>query len=123
MQTNVQLDDTAYPIVLAWHTGRYDKAFYTQHIAKAADYLVATGPATPQERWEETGGCSPTTIADEIAGLTAAADIAARNGDPAGAAIYLATADSWQRQIEKWTYTTHRQPVRRQLLHPHRRKR
>jgi glucan 1,4-alpha-glucosidase len=106
LQTNVQLDETAYPIVLAWQTGRYDKTFYTQHIAKAADYLVATGPGTPQERWEETGGYSPTTIADEIAGLTAAADIAARNGDTAGAAIYRATADSWQRQVEKWTYTT-----------------
>jgi hypothetical protein len=27
-------------------------------------------------------------------------------GDTAGAAIYQATADSWQRQVEKWTYTT-----------------
>ena len=106
VQTNVQLDETAYPIVLAWQTGQFDKTFYTQHIAKAADYLVANGPSTPQERWEETGGYSPSTIADEIAGLTAAADIAAKNGDTAGDAIYQATADSWQRQIEKWTYTT-----------------
>lgn len=106
VQTNVQMDETAYPIVLAWQTGQFDKTFYTQHIAKAADYLVANGPTTPQERWEETGGYSPSTIADEIAGLTAAADIAKRAGDTAGAAIYQATADSWQRQIEKWTYTT-----------------
>ena len=105
-QTNIQLDETAYPIVLAWQTGRTDNAFYTQHIAKAADYLVANGPSTPQERWEETGGYSPSTIADEIAGLTAAAAIATANGDAAGAAIYQATADSWHRQIEKWDYTT-----------------
>ncbi|SDO68012.1 glucan 1,4-alpha-glucosidase [Nakamurella panacisegetis] len=105
-QTNIQLDETAYPLILAWQVGQFDKTFYTQHIAKAADYLVATGPATPQERWEETGGYSPSTIADEIAGLTAAAAIATKVGDRAGAAIYQATADQWQRSIEKWTYTS-----------------
>jgi glucan 1,4-alpha-glucosidase len=105
-QTNVQLDETAFPIILAWQTGQFDPAFYSGHIARAADYLVANGPVTPQERWEETGGYSPSTIADEIAGLTAAAAIASKAGDAAGAAIYQATADSWQRQIESWTYTT-----------------
>jgi glucoamylase len=105
-QTNVQLDETAFPIILAWQVGRFDATFYRQHIAPAADYLVATGPSTPQTRWEETGGYSPSTTADEIAGLTAAAAIADRVGDTAGAAIYQATADSWQRQVEKWMYTT-----------------
>ncbi len=105
-QTNVQLDETAYPLVLAWQAKQFDPTFYRQHLAPAADYLVAHGPSTPQERWEETGGYSPTTIATEIAGLTAAADIAAKAGDKAGAAVYQATADSWQRQVEKWTYTT-----------------
>ena len=105
-QTNVQLDETAFPIILAWQISQFDPAFYSAHIAKAADYLVANGPVTPQERWEETGGYSPSTIADEIAGLTAAAAIASKVGDAAGAAIYQATADSWQRQIESWTYTT-----------------
>ncbi len=105
-QNNIQLDETAFPIVLAWQTKKFDPAFYRQHIAPAADYLVANGPTTPQERWEETGGYSPSTIADMIAGLTAAAVIATKAGDRAGAAIYQATADSWQRQIESWTYTT-----------------
>ncbi len=105
-QTNVQLDETAYPLILAWQVGQFNKTFYSQHIAKAADYLVANGPATPQERWEETGGYSPSTVADEIAGLTAAAAIAVKVGDQAGAAIYQATADQWQRSTEKWMYTT-----------------
>lgn len=106
LQTNVQLDETAYPIVLAYQIGQFDRTFYTDHIAKAADYLVANGPTTAQERWEETGGYSPSTIADEIAGLTSAATIATKVGDTVGAAIYQATADSWQRQVEGWTYTT-----------------
>ncbi len=105
-QTNVQLDETAYPIILAQQVGGITKAMYTDHIAKAADYLVAHGPTTPQERWEETGGYSPSTIADMIAALTAAADLATKAGDTAGAAVYQATADEWQRNVEKWTYTT-----------------
>jgi len=105
-QTNVQLDETAFPLVLAWQVQRFDGAFYRDHVKRAADYLVAAGPRTPQERWEETGGYSPSTLASQIAGLTAAADIARRNGDEASAAIYQGTADSWQRQTEEWMYTT-----------------
>ena len=105
-QNNVQLDETAFPILLAWQIGRTDGVFYRDHIKKAADYLVAAGPRTPQERWETEDGYSPSTLASQIAGLTAAADIARSNGDEAGWAIYQGTADSWQRQTEKWMYTT-----------------
>lgn len=105
-QNNVQLDETAFPILLAWQTGRTGPAFYRNHLRKAADYLVAAGPRTPQERWETEDGYSPSTLASQIAALTAAADIARRNGDRAKAAIYQGTADSWQRQTEQWMYTT-----------------
>ena len=105
-QNNVQLDETAFPIVLAWQTGRTGGAFYRDHIKKAADFLVASGPRTPQERWETEDGYSPSTMAAQIAGLTAAADIARRNDDLASAAIYQGTADAWQRNTEKWMYTT-----------------
>lgn len=105
-QTNVQLDETAFPILLAWQIKRFDADFYGSHIKKAADYLIAAGPKTPQERWEETGGYSPSTLASQIAALTAAADIAKRNDDLASAAIYQGTADSWQRQTEEWMFTT-----------------
>ena len=54
--------------------------------ARAADYLVANGPDSDQERWENQNGWSPNTIATEIAGLICAADIARRNGDTARAA-------------------------------------
>ncbi|NPC41665.1 glucan 1,4-alpha-glucosidase [Nocardioides sp. zg-1230] len=105
-QNNVQLDETAFPIVLAWQVGRTGGAFYRDHIKKAADFLVASGPRTPQERWETEDGYSPSTMASQIAGLTAAADIARRNGDDASAAVYQGTADDWQRKTEKWMYTT-----------------
>ena len=58
------------------------------------------------ERWEEQSGYSPSTIAAEIAGLTAASAIAASHGDAARARLYQATADDFQRNIKSWTVTT-----------------
>jgi glucoamylase len=103
---NVQLDEVAFPIVLAWQLGRNDGATYRDHIKKAADYIVANGPSTPQERWENQGGYSPATIASEIAGLVCAADIARANGDRPSANRYLKVADDWQQNVEGWTVTT-----------------
>ncbi len=105
-QVNIQLDETAYPILLAWHVKRFGRAFYRHQIRPAADYLVQAGPVTPQERWEETSGYSPSTLASQIAALTAAAWIARRDGDAASAAVYQGTADLWQRSLERWLYTT-----------------
>jgi GH15 family glucan-1,4-alpha-glucosidase len=53
-QRNLQLDEVGFPIVLAWMLGRNDNATW-DGARKAADAIVANGPATPQERWEETG--------------------------------------------------------------------
>ncbi len=72
----IQLDEVAYPILMARTVGLTDKAFYTQHLKRAADYVVAHGPSFGSERWEEQSGFSPSTIAAEIAGLTAAGAIA-----------------------------------------------
>jgi glucoamylase len=103
---SLQMDEVAFPLILAYQLGKNDKATYENHIKKAADFIVKNGPATPQERWEEKGGYSPSTIAAEIAGLVCAADIAKKNGDEASAKLYLATADNWQANVEKWTATT-----------------
>ena len=102
--TSQQLDETALPVVLAWWLGRRSAADWA-HIEPAADYLMANGPRTGQERWENQDGYSPNTIATEIAGLVCAADVARRNGKPAKAASYEARADAWQKQVEGWTAT------------------
>jgi glucoamylase len=101
----LQLDEVAFPIVLARQLDRTGAADWDR-VRRSADFIVANGPSTPQERWENIGGWSPATIAAEIAGLVCAADIAQRNGQPAAAARYLATADAWQRNLERWTVTT-----------------
>jgi glucoamylase len=103
----LQLDETAYPILMAQESGLgSDTALWQDHIRPAADFLVANGPSDGVERWEEQTGYSPSTIAAEIAGLTAASAIAASHGDTARANLYQATADDFQRNIKNWTVTT-----------------
>ncbi|HMH36258.1 MAG TPA: glycoside hydrolase family 15 protein, partial [Streptosporangiaceae bacterium] len=102
-----QLDEAAYPILMAYLAGLGgDAALWKGHIESAADFLVANGPSDGVERWEEQSGYSPSTIAAEIAGLTAASAIAASHGDTARARLYQATADYFQRSIKGWTVTT-----------------
>ncbi|MBD1937280.1 glycoside hydrolase family 15 protein [Microcoleus sp. FACHB-68] len=103
---SIQMDQTAFPIILAWKLGRNDPQTYLKHIKPAADFIVKNGPWTQQERWEENAGYSPATIAAEIAGLVCAADIAKLNGDTPTQQHYLATADYWQSLVETWTFTT-----------------
>jgi glucoamylase len=102
-----QLDEAAYPILMAYLSGLGgDTSLYENHIVPDADFLVATGPSFGVDRWEEQTGYSPSTIAAEIAGLTAASAIATSHGDTARARLYQATADDFQRMIKTWTVTT-----------------
>ena len=102
-----QLDETSYPILMDWQSGLAgDRGLYRKHVIPAADFLVSHGPSFGVERWEEQNGYSPSTIAAEIAGLTAAAHIASVNGDARHAAVYQATADDFARNIKGWTVTT-----------------
>jgi hypothetical protein len=103
----LQLDEVAFPLILAYQLNRNDKKTYENHVKKAADFIVRTGPKTPQERWEEEGGYSPSTIAAEIAGFSLrGGNRPPQNGDEASATVYLATADDWARNVERWTATT-----------------
>ncbi len=102
--TGLQLDQVAAPILLAWHLKAADR--YASLVQPAADYILAHGPRTPQERWEENGGYSPASLAAQIAGLVCAADLARQAGDTASAERYLQTADEWNSKVEQWTLTT-----------------
>ena len=103
----LQLDEVAYPILMDYQAGLSgDATLWADHVRPAADFLVAHGPSDGNERWEEQSGYSPSTIAAEIAGLTAASVIAADHGDRARARLYQATADYFQRSIKSWDVTT-----------------
>ncbi len=110
--TNLQLDEVADPIILAWQLGAKDAATWS-HVKRAADFIVGwhdgqrhTAPYSPQERWENQAGYSPATIAAEIAALICASDIARHNGDTASASLYQQTADAWRAHLNAWTLTT-----------------
>ena len=69
-------------------------------IARAARFIARTGPATGQDRWEETAGLTPSTLAPVVAALVVAAGHL-----PEPAATYcLELADDWNASIEGWTY-------------------
>ena len=99
-----QFDQAGFAILLAWMTGLTDAATY-EKIKMAANHLQAAGPETT-ERWEEQFGKSPSSIAAEIAGLVAAADIARENRDSASADTWEATASSWRARLIPWTVTS-----------------
>ena len=104
-----QMDQTAMPIVLAWKVHQVSPLDLQQlwpRIKLAAEYLAHHGPTTEQERWEEMGGYSPSTIAAEVAGLVCAADLANAAGDPEAAKFYLKKADEWRNNVANWTFTT-----------------
>ena len=103
---NTQLDEVAYPILMALQSGLARDNTLWPHIKAAGSYLISHGPSFGPERWEEQSGYSPSTIAAEIAGLVAGAAIAQQHGDAATARVWLATADEYQRNIKKWAVTT-----------------
>ena len=63
----MQLDETAFPILLADHLRRARCARRACEpwpmVRRAATYLARNGPVTPEDRWEEDGGYSPFTLA------------------------------------------------------------
>jgi glucoamylase len=111
----VQLDEVAFPVLLAWRlkeNGCLQDFDPYPMVLRAAGYLVREGPATPQERWEEASGYSPSTLASNIAALICAADFARAAGDDDTAGYLEAYADFLECHVERWTVTT------RGTLHP-----
>jgi glucoamylase len=108
--SGVQMDETAFPILLA-DLARRERAIAADDLAalwpmvrRAAGFLAQNGPVTQQDRWEEDPGYSPFTLAVEVAALLAAAGLAELHGEPAAATYLRETADAWNAAIEQWTY-------------------
>jgi glucoamylase len=107
--SGIQLDEVAFPIILAWRlydAGLLDGFDPYPMVKGATSFLIKRGPASPQERWEEDAGISPSTLAAEIAALVCASEIARSRDDEQMIRLCLKTADYWASNIERWTYTT-----------------
>lgn len=107
--TGIQLDEVAFPILLAWLLKRENIPLNFDiypMIIRAAGYLIRYGPATQQERWEEVSGYSPSTLASNIAALICAAQFARTHGDNITAQFIEEYADFLEAHIEEWMVTT-----------------
>ena len=107
--TGIQLDEVAFPIILAWRLWKLDglgNFDVFPFVERAAAFLVRYAPVTQQERWEENAGYSPSTLAAVISGLICAADIA-RAYKATELASYLEIYADWiEAHLDEWTTTT-----------------
>jgi glucoamylase len=102
-----ELDEVAFPILLAWRlgvAGALDRDPYPGMVRRAAAYLIANGPVTPLDRWEDASGLSPSTLAACVAALAATAEFADDAGEKAAAEHLRTVADYWQDRLDFWTY-------------------
>ncbi len=107
----VQLDQMAAPLMLGWRLWKavpdvFDRAHFRPVLESAVAYLMAAGPVTAQDRWEENAGYSPSTLATVIAALCVAAEMALAHGRGDGSEFLLAYADWLNSHIEDWCVTT-----------------
>jgi glucoamylase len=106
----VQMDECAFPLLLIDLCRRHDAlpeeevADYWPMARAAIGFLLANGPVTGQDRWEEDGGYSPFTLAVEIAALLVAAELAEMAGDQTLGGLCRDTADAWNASIEAWCF-------------------
>jgi glucoamylase len=98
----IQLDETAFPVLLAAALDEREALAGIEvedMVRRALGYIARTGPATEQDRWEESTGINPFTLAVCIAALVAGAELLR----PPASAWALELADFWNSKVERWT--------------------
>ena len=104
-----QLDEIAFPVLLAWRLYKLQALEQFDPLVmvkRAAAFLLHGGPVTGEERWEEAGGYSPSTLAAVIAALICAAAFARTEKQEDAACFLEAYADYLRAHLEEWTVTT-----------------
>jgi glucoamylase len=105
----MQLDEVALPILLASRLRReqaLEEFDPSPMVRRATRFLIERGPVTQEDRWEELGGYSPSTLAVCIAALTVSAQTARPSMDAATAEFVQAHADFLESHVERWTATS-----------------
>ncbi len=99
--TGVQLDETALPVLLAALLAECDVRERTEvadMVRRALSYIVRHGPASDQDRWEESAGLNTFTLTACIAALVSGAQYLA----PDARDLALEFADYWNSRLEEW---------------------
>lgn len=107
----VQLDETAFPVLLAGllhaHGGLGDLP--VAHMVRAAlRFILSEGPCSGQDRWEEDPGVNTFTLTIAIAALVEGAQFL--EGRPAKLALMV--ADYWNASVEEWCWARDSQLAR-----------
>ncbi|MGA7180024.1 MAG: glycoside hydrolase family 15 protein [Thiobacillaceae bacterium] len=109
----VQLDETAFPVLLATRLAEHDALngiAVADMILRALGFIARTGPVSQQDRWEEDCGINAFTLATCIAALVEGAEwLGGKAREYA-----LALADYWNAHIEDWI-TVHDTALARQV--------
>src|SRR5271169_3939198 len=99
--TGDQLDETALPVLLAALLAECDSDERTEvadMVRRALSYIVRHGPASDQDRWEESAGLNTFTLTACIAALVSGAQYLA----PDACELALDFADYWNSRLEEW---------------------
>lgn len=107
--SGIQLDEVAFPIILAWRLWKLDglgSFDVFSFVANAAAFLTRYAPVTQQERWEENAGYSPSTLAVVISALICSADICRAHGSEELGKFLEDYADWIEAHLDEWTTTT-----------------
>lgn len=97
----IQLDEVAFPVLLAAmlaERNALDGIEVRNMVRRALAHIIRHGPASDQDRWEETAGINTFTLAVTIAALVCGAALL----DPAERRDVLLLADDWNERIEEW---------------------
>jgi len=98
----IQLDETAFPVLLAATLDEREALVGIEvedMVRRALGFIARKGPATEQDRWEESTGINPFTLAVCIAALVAGADLLT----PPASDWAVELADFWNSNVERWT--------------------
>jgi glucoamylase len=97
----IQLDEAAFPVLFAAalaERGVLGGIEVSDMTARALSFIARTGPASPQDRWEEDAGINAFTLPVCIAALVAGAEFVQ---EPARS-FALVLADFWNSKLEDW---------------------
>ncbi len=103
--TRVQLDEAAFPVLLAAklrELGEADLEGTRSMVRRALSFVARSGPTSEQDRWEESPGTNPFTLAVAIAALVAGASWL----EPVEREYALGLADDWNERLESFCYVT-----------------
>ena len=101
-----ELDEAALPVLLVdlllreQMIGERELAAVWPMISRACNHLARTGPSTNRDRWEDTSGVTPFTLAAEIAALATAAALGVRVGRRSEARQFRAVANAWYERVD-----------------------